>query len=195
MTRRGVGVALATACVLSGVAFATAGWASRPPDGGVTAVAVLHEHVDYEARLLSRFAGRLSPPDARAADQAFELTSALDARLAQRLRQQGYSAARAQAVWQRVVGDGVPPPSRVLLYVCSIHAAESDAAALTAAAPSALGHELGDVELTLLLEGRQLAAQVGDRSLGAAAGQSQRDALHALAPLLIPTDRAFAASV
>ena len=194
MTWRRVAAALVTACVLSGVALATAGWASRST-GNVTALAVLHQHVDYEGRLLSQFTGRLSPSDARAADQVLQLTSTLDAKLASRLEERGYSAARAQAVWQRVVGVGVPPPSRVLLYVWSIHAAESDAAALTAAAPSALGHELGDVELTLLLEGRQLAAQVGDRSLGAAAGQSQRDALHALAPLLIPTDRAFAASV
>jgi hypothetical protein len=194
MTRRRVAAALATACVLSGVALATAGWAPRSADG-VTALAVLHEHVDYEGQLLSEFMGRLSRPDDRGAGQVLELTSALDDRLAQGLRQRGYSGTRAHAVWQRVVGDGAPPPGRVLLYVCSIHAAETDTAALIAAPPAALGHELANIELTLLLEGRQLATQLGDRSLGAAAAQSQRDALHALAPLLIPTDRAFAASV
>jgi hypothetical protein len=193
VNRRRLLIASATAGVLSGVVLATAAWTSRSSDA-VTPLAVLHEHVDYEAQLLSRFGGRLSASDARAAGQVLGLTYALDARLAQDLQQRGYSGARAHAVWQRVIGDGVPPPSHALLYVCSIHAAESDATALTAAPPASIAHVLGSVELTLLLEGRQLATQLGDRSLTAAAVQNQRDALHALAPLLIPTDRAFAAS-
>jgi hypothetical protein len=193
MTRRRLVAVLATAGVLSGVATATAAWASRSP-GGVTALAVLHEHVDYEAQLLSRFMYRLSPADAQAAGRVLGLTASLDARLSRDLKQRGYDAVRAHAVWQRAIGNGTPPSSRVLLYVCSIHAAESDTASLTAAPPASVGHVLGDVELTLLLEGRQLAAQLGDPSLGATAAQDQRDALRALAPLLIPTDRAFAAS-
>jgi hypothetical protein len=193
MRRRRLLIAFAGACVFPGVVLATAAWASRS-SGPVTPLAVLHEHVDYEGQLLSRFVGRLSAPDARAAGQVLGLTSGLDARLATQLERRGYSGARAHAVWQRVIGDGVPPPSHALLYVCSIHAAESDTVALTAASPASVAHVLGNVELTLLLEGRQLATQLGDRSLTAAAVEDQRDALHALAPLLIPTDRAFAAS-
>ena len=185
--------ALGAACALAAIALATTGWASRS-SSDVSALAVLHEHVAYERQLLSRFMGRLSGPDASAAAQVLVRTSTLDARLTWDLRRRGDSAARAHNIWQQVIGDGAPALSHALLYVCSIHAAESDTAALAAAPPATLAPLLGSVELTLLLEGRQLAAQLGDPLLVAEAAQNQRDALHALAPLLIPTDRAFAAA-
>ena len=185
--------ALGAACALAAIALATTGWASRS-SGDVSALAVLHEHVAYERQLLSQFMGRLSGPDASAAAQVLVRTSTLDASLTWDLRQRGDSAARAHNIWQQVIGDGAPAPSHALLYVCSIHAPESDTAALAAAPPARVAPLLGSVELTLLLEGRQLAAQLGDPLLVAEAAQNQRDALHALAPLLIPTDRAFAAA-
>ncbi len=184
--------------VLAGVAGAAHATGAATRTENVTALAVLHEHVDYERQLLAENLARLSgvgaDADAHAAAQtALGLTAALDAELGQRLQQRGYSPARARALWQQVIGDGAPPPGRVLLYVCSIHATESDRTALATAPPGTLGTLLGNIELTLLLEGRQLAAQLGGAT-AVAAEQSQRDALHALAPMLIPTDRAFAAS-
>jgi hypothetical protein len=191
VSRRYVVATVVSVCVLSGAAFASASWASRPP-ADVTALAVIREHVDYESGLIDQAMSRLTPSDSRSAAAVLALTSALDGELTRQLQEHGYSPARAHAVWQKAIGDGAPAPSRVLLYVCSIHSTQSERVQLAAATPDALGPLLGDIELTLLVEGRQLARSLGAGSLSAAADRNQRDALHVLAPLLIPTDRGFA---
>jgi len=155
-------------------------------------LAVLSTHVAYEASLVGAALPRL-PADERAAARAVgDAVSAQAASLAAALTTRGYTPARAEALWARLIGNGVPPPSRVLLYVCSVHA-QSDAAQLAAAPPSELGAALGAIELTLLVEGQQLAHQVGG-AVGAASASGQRRALHLLAPLLVPSDRAYALS-
>jgi hypothetical protein len=189
MRRHGVVAGAVVAGALSGV-FAPAVWGASRRPSDVSALAVLHEHVAYESQLLDQALPRLTVSDRRTARAVLGLTSALDGQLARQLAQRGYSPAQAHALWQQVIGDGTPPPSRVLLYVCSIHATQSDRTELATAPPGTLGTLLGNIELTLLLEGRQLADGLGAGAL--AASQSQRASLHALAPMLIPTDQAYA---
>jgi len=186
-----LGLALTGACTgLFGWHAAAAG-AGPPP--GVTTLAVIDEHVAYEASLLSSSVDRLPAAQEPAAARAAQDLSALGAELDRSLQREGYPAGRAKALWAAAVGTGAPPPSRVLLYVCSVHALQSDGAELASTPVSSLGEELSGIELTLLVEGRQLAAQLGG-PVGAAVDASQRDTLHVLAPLLVPSDRAFAAS-
>ena len=185
-------VALAAA-----VLVALAGWRWVGPGAatprGVATLAVLDEHVAYEASLIGASLPRLPADAAPRAGAAVEVLSALSGRLGAALGRDGYPPARALAVWNRAVGNGAPPPSRVLLYVCSVHALQSDGAALAHTPPGSLAEELSGIELTLLVEGRQLAAQLGG-ALGAATDAAQRHTLHLLAPLLVPSDRAFAVS-
>jgi hypothetical protein len=185
-----VGVAAMVAVALSSAGFTFRRQADRPSPA-VDTLAVLSEHLGYEGALINGVFHRLAPADARVADEIRDLTSAQGAQLELALQRRGYSAAAARALWQRVIGDGAPAPSRVLLYVCSVHALQSDRSELVSTPAGSLAAALGDVELTLLVEGRQLAAQLGG-PIGAAVDENQRDALHLLAPLLIPTDRAFA---
>ena len=196
MSRRRVRPAALAAALAVSAGTGLLGWraaagAGTPP--AVTTLAVLDQHVAYEAGLIRSALPRLPAPAAGPADQAATLLSSLGVRLDASLRRAGYPAARARALWAAAVGDGAPPPSRVLLYVCSVHALESDGTALAATPAASLGEELSGIELTLLVEGRQLAAQLGG-PLGAATDAAQREALHVLAGLLVPSDRAFARS-
>jgi hypothetical protein len=185
-----VAVAAMVAVALSIAGFTFRGPADRPSPA-VDTLAVLSEHLGYEGALINGVLHRLAPADARIAGEVRDLTSFQATQLVLALQRRGYSAAAARALWQRVIGDGAPAPSRVLLYVCSVHALQSDQSELVGTPAGSLAAALGDVELTLLVEGRQLAAQLGG-PIGAAVDKNQRDALHRLAPLLIPTDRAFA---
>jgi hypothetical protein len=185
-----VGVVAMVAVALSIAGFTFRSRADRPSPA-VDTLAVLSEHLGYEGALIDGVLHRLAPADARVASDVRDLTSSQGAQLALALQRRGYSAAAARALWQRVIGDGAPAPSRVLLYVCSVHALQSDQSELVDTPAGSAAAALGDIELTLLVEGRQLASQLGG-PIGAAVDNSQRDALHLLAPLLIPTDRAFA---
>ncbi|HVM67201.1 MAG TPA: hypothetical protein VMU14_20195 [Acidimicrobiales bacterium] len=158
----------------------------------VGALAVLGTHVRYEASLVAGVLPRLPAADAGAAVAVHDSAAAQAAHLGAVLAHDGYPPARAQAVWARLIGNGAPPPGRVLLYVCSVHT-QSDAAELAATPPGGLAATLGAIELTLLVEGQELARQVGG-ALGAQAAAQQRHALHLLAPLLVPSDRAYALS-
>ena len=101
------------------------------------------------------------------------------------------SAAR---LWDSRIGDGAPPPDEAQ-YSCSVRAQQTNAEDLATTPAASLAGELGTIELTLLLEGRQLAGELTPiPRLAAALDQNQRDALHLLVPLLLPTDRSFAAS-
>lgn len=193
MTRVAGVVVTATVAIALGLAWLTRTGASGSTPTAVDTLAVLSAHVAYEGALADGVRSRLAPPDARVALAAQALTSALGAQLDAALRGDGESPAKARAIWASVIGDGAPPPSRVLGYVCSVHALESDHAELDAAPPAALAGLFGEIELTLALEGRQLAEHLGG-PLGAAVDQAQRDLMHRIAPLLIATDRGFAAA-
>ncbi len=162
----------------------------RPSDTG--ALAVLGTHVAYEASLIGTVLPRLPAAQAADARAVRDATAAQAAQLTAALSRRGYSQAAAQALWARLIGNGAPPPSRVLLYVCSVHA-QSDAAQLASTPPGELASTLSAIELTLFVEGQQLSHQVGG-ALGAQSAAQQRQALHLLAPLLIPADRAYALS-
>jgi hypothetical protein len=181
-------VAAVVAVVMAG-AFVVRGHHTAPPTG---ALAVLGTHVAYESSLVGAALPRLPAGDVTAARDVGTVVAAQASQLSAALARRGYSPARAHAEWARLIGDGTPPPSRVLLYVCSVHAA-SDTATLGAAPPAQLGNTLAAIELTLLVEGQQLSRQVGG-SLGAHAAAEQRHALHLLAPLLVASDRAYASA-
>ena len=183
---RALAVAAAVAAAMALVARGHA------PAAAVGPLAVLSTHVAYEASLLDASLPRLPPaqvPEARAVRDA---TAAQAARLSTLLATRGYPPAKAEALWARLIGNGAPPPSRVLLYVCSVHA-QSDAALLAGTPPADLGTTLSALELTLLVEGQQLSRRLGG-ALGAQSATDQRQALNLLAPLLIPSDRAYATS-
>jgi hypothetical protein len=177
------------------VGLSVGGLASRtaasPRSADVDTLAVLSEHLSYEAALIDGVLPRLAPADARVATAVRDQTSSLTAELAAVLQRHGYSPAKAQLLWRRLIGDGAPPPSPVLLYVCSVHALQSDHTQLDTAPRGSVATVLADIELTLLVEGRQLAARLPG-PMGTATDQNQRVALHLLAPLLIPNDRGFA---
>jgi len=191
---RAVGVAaVATLLMAIGLGRLPNSRATGSTSSDVTTLAVLSAHVAYEGALVDGVRARLSPADAPVAIAVRSLTATLGVQLSAALRRDGQTPAEAGAIWARVIGDGAVPPSRVLLYVCSVHALESDHAELDAAPPSALGGLLGEIELTLALEGRQLANRLTG-PVGAAADHGQRELLHVIAPLVISSDRAFAAS-
>jgi hypothetical protein len=182
--------ALAAIATLALAAFVTI-----HPHGGspkVGTLAVLGTHVAYEASLVADVLPRLPAAEAGAAVAVRDSAAAQASQLGAVLTRDGYPPARAQAVWARLIGNGAPPPGRVLLYVCSVHT-QSDAAQLAATPPPELAATLSAIELTLFLEGQQLAGQLGG-SLGAQTAAQQRHALHLLAPLLVPSDRAYALS-
>jgi hypothetical protein len=183
--------------VLSIGGIASRTWASSRPASRSTAdldtLAVLSEHLGYEAALIDGVLPRLDLADARIATEVRDRTSSVGAELTAQLLRLGYPPAQSQLLWRKLIGDGAAPPSPVLRYVCSVHALQSDHTELDAAPPDTVGAVLGEIELTLMVEGRQLAARLPG-AIGAATDESQRDALHLLSPLLIPTDRAFAAT-
>jgi hypothetical protein len=180
-------VLAAVTAVAVAVVFATRGHPRSPQVG---TLAVLSTHVAYEASLVDATLGRLPAGQAGAARAVRGATAEQASQLSARLRRQGYPPARAQALWARLIGNGAPAPGRVLPYVCSVHA-QSDAAQLAVTPPGELGATLGAIELTLLVEGRQLSRQLGG-ALGAESAAQQRQALHLLAPLLVPSDRVYA---
>jgi hypothetical protein len=182
--------ALAALAALAVAAFVTVHPHGRPP--AVGALAVLSTHVTYEASLVADVLPRLPAGEAGAAAAVRDSAAAQAAHLGAVLSHDGYPPARAQAVWARLIGNGAPPPGRVLLYVCSVHT-QSDAAELAATPPPELAATLSAIELTLFVEGQQLARQVGG-AVGAQSAAQQRHALHLLAPLLVPSDRAYALS-
>ena len=165
------------------------GRGGRSPQTG--ALAVLSTHVTYEASLVDVALPRLPAPQARAALAVRALASAQASQLSALLARRGYPAAKAGALWARLIGDGAPAPGRAV-YVCSVHL-QSDRAQLAATPPGQLGVTLGAIELTLFVEGQQLSSQVGG-GLGASGAAAQREALRLLSPLLIASDRAFAAA-
>jgi len=163
-----------------------------PTAPATPALAVLSTHVAYEASLIDAALGRLPAPDVGPAAAVRAVVGAQAARLSAVLSSRGYPPGRAEAVWARLIGDGVPPPGRAQLYVCSVHA-QSDRATLASAPAGDLGTTLGAIELTLFVEGQQLADQLGG-PLGARSAADQRLALHLLAPLLVASDRAYASA-
>ena len=182
--------AVAVVCAVAIASLVTFRPHRGPPTVG--ALAVLSTHVAYEASLVATALPRLTADDAIAARAVRDSASAQASSLSAELTKRGYTPARAQALWARLIGNGAPPPSRVLLYVCSVHT-QSDAAVLAATPPGELAATLGAIELTLFVEGQQLSRQVGG-ALGAVSAAAQRRALHVLAPLLVPSDRAYALS-
>ncbi|MFI5041381.1 MAG: hypothetical protein ACHQNA_05955 [Acidimicrobiales bacterium] len=160
---------------------------SAPPaDVGVAIV-----HLTYERTLISGVIPRLSAGDRTAAER---VQATLDRDLAALPALEPIGDASARSVWQREIGDGSPLPGQDPIFTCSVHLRQSDAADLAGTPDTDLPGELGSVELSLLLEGRGLATEMRDApSVATVVDRSQRDALHALVPLLIPSDRAFAA--
>jgi len=186
---------LGVAACASVSAAATAHVPGRAATGDLAALAVAREHLAYETVLIDGVVPRLGPVDAAAARRVRDLTAGLDAELAARLARAGVGPGQARALWQARIGDGTPRPGQPVTFSCTLHRRESDAADLVGTARDALSNELASIELGLLVEGRQLAGQLGSApDLARAIDRDQRDALHQLAPLLLPTDRDFAAT-
>jgi len=160
---------------------------SRPPlDAGVADV-----HLTYESGLVTDVLGRLTPGDGAVARR---VQRALDRGRRVIVGAQGAERSSAERSWQQEVGDGSPHPGQAITFTCSVHVRQSDAADLAASSDAELPSELASVELSLLIEGRRLASEMRDAPfVSAALERSQREALHALVPLLIPSDRAYAA--
>ena len=161
---------------------------------GATA-GVLHRHLAYETELAAGVLLRLGLSDADAVQTLRSVAGAPMAALADRMVKDHQTDASARRVWDARVGTGAPRPGERTHFACSIGIRRSDAAALAATPEADLGEEFASIELGLLIEGRQLATALApDDGLRLAVDAAQRQALHALVPLLIPTDRAFAAS-
>jgi hypothetical protein len=183
-------VVLAAAAVVLSAAAAPA----RPPARAVDAVAVAREQVAYEAALIDLTAPRLAAPARAAALRVRGVLAAVAPALAAEAVRWRVSAGRAEELWEGRIGNGAPPPGDAV-YACSLLEQESNAEALANTPAATLGSELASIELTLLVEGRQLAAQMTALpALAAQVDADQRDGLHALVPLLEPTDRAWAAA-
>jgi hypothetical protein len=192
--RRSIGVSLAAALSTSALAASSAAAESRPPTGAVDAVAVASEQLSYEAGLIDLVLPRLTGAAAAAAIRVRAMAASLDPTLSADIRRWGVAPSSAAHLWDSRIGDGAPPPDEAQ-YSCSVRAQQTNAEDLATTPVTALAGELGTIELTLLLEGRQLAADLtAIPRLAAALDQNQRDALHLLVPLLLPTDRSFAAS-
>lgn len=161
---------------------------------GATA-GVLHRHLAYETELAATVLLRLGPSDADAVRTLMTVAGAPMSALATRMAEDHQTEASARRAWDGTVGTGAPRPGEQTHFACSIGVRRSDAAALAATSEADLTEEFASIELGLLVEGRQLAAALPpDDGLRLAVDAAQRQALHALVPLLIPTDRAFAAS-
>jgi hypothetical protein len=155
------------------------------------AVGVVRQHLAYEASLIDAAMARLGPADVPAAASVRDAVTRPDEALRQAMVAGHLTDAGSRAAWDAAVGTGAPRPGEPTHYFCSVGARQSDAQDLESTPPSGLAEELASIELGLLVEGRQLSgALTGD--LRASVDQSQRSALHALAPMLIPTDRDFA---
>ncbi|GAC1314645.1 MAG: hypothetical protein NVSMB16_11390 [Acidimicrobiales bacterium] len=156
---------------------------------------VLHRHLAYEAELAMIVLPRLGPSDAGAARELMVVARLPLQGLARRMAADHQSEASARQTWDANVGTGAPRPGERSHFACSIGVRHSDAAALAATPAADLGEQFASIELGLMVEGRRLAAAFPpDDGLRLAVDAAQRRALHALVPLLIPTDRAFAAS-
>jgi len=187
-------VSLVAVVSASALTASSAAAETRPPNETVDAVAVASEQLSYEVGLIDQALPRLSGPAAATADRVKATTASLAPTLAADLRRWDVAAVSASRLWQARIGDGAPPAEDAQ-YSCSLRSQETNAEDLATTPASSLANELGTIELTLLLEGRQLAAQMSPiPALASSLDQDQRDALHLLAPLLLPTDRAFAAS-
>lgn len=161
---------------------------------GATA-GVLHRHLEYEKELAATVLARLRPSDADAVRTLMTVVGAPMSALAARMANDHQTDASARRAWDGAVGTGAPRPGERTHFACSIGVRRSDATALTATSDADLSEEFASIQLGLLVEGRQLAvALAADDGLRLAVDAAQREALHALVPLLIPTDRAFAAS-
>ncbi|GAC1593104.1 MAG: hypothetical protein NVS3B21_13730 [Acidimicrobiales bacterium] len=161
---------------------------------GATA-GVLHRHLAYETELAAGVLLRLGPSDTDAVQTLMTVTHAPMSALAARMVKDHQTDASARRAWDARVGTGAPRPGERTHFACSIGIRRSDAAALSATPDADLGEEFASIELGLVIEGRQLAAALAPNDgLRLAVDAAQRQALHALVPLLIPTDRAFAAS-
>jgi len=194
--RRGV-AALGAGALVAGSCAGILAWTDRrraSPGGDGAAVAIASEHLRYESDLMQRELPRLAPDAATVIDEVRSVTDSLDTTLSSQLSRLGLSAGRAQALWKQQVGDGSPANGGYALS-CSLHRQQSDAADLAATPADALPTELAEIELTLFAEGRQLAGDIRSApALRRSIDDDQREAMHHLAPLLIPTDRAYAAS-
>jgi len=192
--RRLLAVSLAAAFSASALAASSAAAESRPPTGAVEAVAVASEQLSYEAALIDLALPRLTGADAAAAMRVRATATSLDPTLSTDSRWWGVPPSSAARLWDSRIGDGAPAPDEAQ-YSCSLRAQQTNAEDLATTPAASLAGELGTIELTLLLEGRQLAGRLtAIPRLAAALDQNQRDALHLLVPLLLPTDRSFAAS-
>ncbi|GAC1529588.1 MAG: hypothetical protein NVS3B12_03070 [Acidimicrobiales bacterium] len=185
---------------LSSALALPASGAERPGESGASisqgaTAGVFHRHLAYEAELAASVLSRLGPSDAGAARQLLAITRLPLQGLARRMAADHQSEASARRAWEASVGTGAPRPGERSHFACSIGIRRSDAAALAATPAAELGGQFASIELGLMVEGRQLAAALPpDDELRLAVDAAQRQALHALAPLLIPTDQAFAAS-
>jgi hypothetical protein len=189
-----LGVALAAAISASALTASSAAAESRPASGVVDAVAVASQQLAYESNLIDLTLPRLTPLDAAAALRVREATASLGPTLATDLHRWGVTPAAAASLWEARIGDGGPPPDEAE-WTCSLRAQETHAEDLATTPAPSLAAELGTIELTLLVEGRQLATEMTSLPhLAAPLDEDQRDALHLLVPLLLPTDRSFAAS-
>jgi len=187
-------VSLAAVVSASALTASSAAAENRPPNLAVDAVAVASEQLSYETSLIDLTLPRLAPVDAGAAMKVKAVTTSLGPTLAADLHRWGVTPTSAARLWDARIGDGAPPPDEAQ-YSCSLRAQESNAEDLATTSALSLPGELGTIELTLLVEGRQLATQMAPLpGLATTLDHNQRDALHVLVPLLLPTDRSFAAS-
>jgi hypothetical protein len=106
---------LAVLAVAAVAAFTLARGGGSPPVGPL---AVLSTHVTYEASLIDAALPRLPSAQGRVARTVRDVTAAQASHLSALLVHRGYRAAKAEALWSRLVGSGAPAPSRALLYVC-----------------------------------------------------------------------------
>lgn len=190
----GLVMVLVVGLVGDGAARADTGPRADAIPAAVT-LGVLRQHLAYEAELLDGAMPRLTPGDASAARAARDVLMGPDRDLELRMARAHVSVRGARAEWDAKIGTGAPRPGELTHFVCSIGLRRSDAQDLAATPGDSLAEELASIELGLMVEGRQLASTLApsDPARGMV-DRSQREALHALVPLLIPTDREFAAS-
>lgn len=185
---------LAVAVSASALTASSATAETRPSTDVVDAAAVASEQLSYEASLIEVALPRLAAPDAAAAIRVRAATASLAPTLATDLRRWGVTPESATRLWEARIGDGAPPPDEAQ-YSCSLRDQQTNVEDLDTTPAASLAAELGTIELTLLVEGRELATGMTSvPQLASTLDQDQRDALHLIVPLLLPTDRAFAAS-
>jgi len=181
--------------VAAGVGAAVAGPAvgAAPARATVDQLSLARSHLAYEVELIDRVASRVGPADSGELTRVRATLAGTADVIGRSLAGRGVSPQQASLRWEALIGDGAPTDGKVH-YTCSLRLQQSDTADLAATPGADVAAELASIELSLLVEGRQLAAEMGPGGAGAALAAGQRTALRQLAPLLISSDRAFAAS-